>query len=125
MCNKKSLKNMYSRSQKTCRRRNLLLRLLYRTFIVPVFVPGTKTEIIMVTMNVKVNSEDDTFSAIGCNCNQKPSKVRPLHITKLSPSCLFFLQDYAKCGDPGDPCHWMEDCRNMYIHHGSISYSSF
>ena len=27
--------------------------------------PGTKTEIIIVTINVKVNSEDDTFSEIG------------------------------------------------------------
>jgi hypothetical protein len=30
-------------------------------------VPGTKTGIIIVTINVKVKSEDDTFSAIGCN----------------------------------------------------------
>ena len=29
--------------------------------------PGTKTGTINVTINVKVNSEDDTFSAIGCS----------------------------------------------------------
>ncbi len=29
--------------------------------------PGTKIEIIIVTINAKENSEDDKFSAIGCN----------------------------------------------------------
>jgi hypothetical protein len=37
---------------------NPLFQFLYR--------PGTKTEIIIVTINVKVNSEEDTFSVLGC-----------------------------------------------------------
>jgi hypothetical protein len=31
--------------------------------------PGTKTEIIIVTINVKVNPRDDTFTGISCSVN--------------------------------------------------------
>ncbi len=41
--------------------------------------PGTKTEIIIVTINVKVNSEEDTFAEIYCTC-------LPRHL-----SCLVFF----------------------------------
>ena len=59
--------------------RNLLLHLLYFSFVPgrsravhPHFfsfytarvVPGTKTEMIIVTINVKFNSEEDTFAEI-------------------------------------------------------------
>jgi len=59
--------------------RNLLLHLLYFSFVPgrsrvvqPHFfsfctarsVPGTKTEMIIVTINVKLNSEEDTFAEI-------------------------------------------------------------
>ncbi len=48
--------------------------------------PGTETEIIIVTINVKVNSDDDTFSGIGCkqkNGNYYINTDAKLHQTSV------------------------------------------
>ena len=80
------------------------------TIIVPVFVPGrsrvvqthffsfcttrdrpgTKTEIIMVTLNVKVNSKEDTLAAI-CYTHHVPLKALSTLAIKIHFFVCFFL----------------------------------
>ncbi len=52
--------------------------------------PGTKIETIIVTLNVKVNPEEDTFAAICCNGANESLKIYTQHVPLRQNKVFFF-----------------------------------